>query len=157
MDNGACPLTLVCDDDAADDDDKYWKINGHLQAREIMPSFTSTVRIPLPSIALVSLRTRRGLDSPENPTLIREDPNSTTIVCWLVMIVRIVVVSPSPSQRNRKQGSIVVRPSCCCDTCSGQLSRRRRRSQNRELAFSSRPLQRRILSQGHHATTTPKS
>ena len=63
------------------DDDTYWQKDGHLQMPEIMPSFTSsTVHVSLPSHALLQLSTRRGLDSPANPILIREVPNSTTIV-----------------------------------------------------------------------------
>lgn len=79
--------TLVCGDedvievDNEDDDDIYWKNDGHLQAPE-MPSFTSsTVHDVLPPpLALLSFSTLRGLDSPANPILIRDDPNSTTIV-----------------------------------------------------------------------------
>ncbi len=79
---------LVCGDedvvdvDNGDDDETYWKNEGHLRAPEIMPSFTScTVHdVLLPPLALLSLSTLRGLDSPANPILIREDPNSTTIV-----------------------------------------------------------------------------
>lgn len=58
-----------------------------MQGRAPTPSLMSTVQPPAPLVAAVLLildeqRTRRGVDSPANPTFMLEEPSSTTIV-WL--------------------------------------------------------------------------
>lgn len=92
--------------------ERYWKKDDQWQALETGPSFMLTDQLLPPSAAIAvlsSLRMRRGLDSPAKPTLMREEPSSTTIVWWLVMGMRDERSNACAARRIED-----LRIRCCC-------------------------------------------